>query len=427
MSAAPIIPVPLDRRRNALYLVIVGSLLTGFITGRGVFFNVAYVFIGLMFFSFVWARTGATWLTLTRRARPRRAQLGRYLEEQFTLRNSGPLPKLWIELHDQSDLPGHRASHVVAGLRRSSSWTVRTLCLQRGVFRLGPVRLMTGDPFGLYESQRQIDATTSLIVYPAIVNLPTFDLPPGVLPGGDAVRRRTHQITTNAAGVREYVPGDSFNRIHWRSTARRDRLMVKEFELDPLADVWIMLDAERRVQAGHFSPEQYLNEIMPWEGHSRFSLPPTTEEYCVTITASLAQHFLRRDRAIGMVAHGQRHQVIQVDRGQRQLLKILENLALLRARGTMTLEQLLVLEGDQLARGTTLIVVTPSVRDTWVQAAARLRRRGVNVVGVSVDAGSFGGQAGADRITALLAVNGIPWRIVRRDDDLALALANTRL
>jgi uncharacterized protein (DUF58 family) len=42
--------------------------------------------------------------------------------------------------------------------------------------------------------------------------------------------------------VRDYEPGDSFSRIHWRSTARRDRLVVKEFELDPLADIWIVPD-----------------------------------------------------------------------------------------------------------------------------------------------------------------------------------------
>lgn len=105
------------------------------------------------------------------------------------------------------------------------------------------------------------------------------------------------------------------------------------------------------------------------------------------------------------------------------MLKILETLALLRARGSMALEQLLVLEGDQMARGTTLIVVTPSLRDAWVASAARLRRRGVNVVGVLVDSIGFGGQPGAERVMALLAASGVPLRVVRRDDDLASALA----
>ena len=84
-----------------------------------------------------------------------------------------------------------------------------------------------------------------IIVYPPTVPIHRFATPIGTLSGGEAVRRRAHFVTTNAAGVRDYQPGDSFNRIHWRSSARKDRLLVKEFELDPLADVWIFLDLSR--------------------------------------------------------------------------------------------------------------------------------------------------------------------------------------
>ena len=79
------------------------------------------------------------------------------------------------------------------------------------------------------------------MVYPPTYPLPGFSPPVGQVSGGDALRRRTHYVTTNVAGVRDYVPGDSFNRIHWPSTARTNRLIVKEFELDPLSDVWLML------------------------------------------------------------------------------------------------------------------------------------------------------------------------------------------
>lgn len=418
----------LDPRRNALYIVILGSFVAGLITGRDLFFNVAYFFAGLMIFALIWARSGTFQIRLSRQPYPRRAQVGRYLEEHFTLTNTGPLPKLWLELYDASELPGHDTSRVLTGVRNEMAWSVQTLCIQRGVFQLGPMRLVTGDPFGLYQVERKLDATAQVVVFPAMVTLPTFELALGPLSGGDAVRRRTHYATTNAAGVRDYAPGDSFSRIHWKSTARRNRLMVKEFELDPLADVWLMLDAERHVQAGHFAVDEFLTEaetLVPDE--RRVFLPPTTEEYGVTIAASLARYFLTRERGVGFVTHGQHHEVIQVDRGERQLLKILESLAVLQARGRMPLEQLLVLEGDQLPRGATLIIITPSVRDSWVTAAVRLRSRGVNVVGITLDAGSFGGPSGADRIYALLAASNTPRRIVRRGDDFAFALGGTSL
>jgi uncharacterized protein (DUF58 family) len=419
----------MDRRRATVYLIILISLLAGLITGRSFFFSVAYAFIALLAFSFLWAWSGVNWLRLTRQTRARRAQVGRHLEEFFSISNRSFLPKLWLEVYDQSNLPGHRASHIVSNLPayRETSWGVRTLCVCRGDFVLGPLRVVAGDPFGLFHAERRISATSRLVVYPPTFDLFDFALPVGPLPGGDALRRRTHYITTNASGVRDYVPGDSFNRIHWRSTARRNHLIVKEFELDPLADIWIMLDAERTVQAGEYNPLDFEANKALWEDKARFSIPPTTEEYAVAVAASLARYFLYKDRAVGFFAQGQRREMIQVDRGPRQLTKILETLALIRAQGAVPLEQLLILEGDQLGRGATLVVITPSTREGWVTAAHRLSRRGVRVIAVLVDPEGFGGRPGIKQVAVRLGMMNIPAYIVGKNDNPQIALSHPRV
>jgi uncharacterized protein (DUF58 family) len=416
----------MNQRRNAIYLVVAVSLLAGLITGRTFFFNVAYAFVGLLVFAFLWAWSGVNWLRLARQTRARRAQVGRYMEERFTVRNTAVLPKLWLEIYDESDLPGHRASHVVSnvGPRAGASWLVRTLCLRRGEFQLGPLRVLAGDPFGLFEVERKISATSRLVVYPTTIELHDFALPIGLLPGGDALRRRTHHITTNAAGVREYVPGDSFSRIHWRSSARLERLIVKEFELDPLADIWLIMDAERTVHIGEYEPEEAEAGKMPWETEGDFSIPPTTEEYAVAVTASLARYFLQKDRAVGFATYAQRHEVMQVDRGPRQMTKILETLALIRARGPMPLEQLLALQGSQMARGTTVIIVTPSLREKWVMATYHLLQRGLRAITVLVDPQGFGGRPGIEALAVRLETMGVPAYIVHKDDDLQLVLSH---
>ncbi len=412
----------MERRRNAVYIIITLSLLAGLATGRSFFFNIAYAFGGLLIFSLLWAWSGVNWLRLSRQTRARRAQVGRYLEERFTVQNTGILPKLWLEFYDQSTLPGHHAGHVVSSLRPRGAdwWLARTLCLQRGEYRLGPIQVVTGDPFGFFHIERTISATSRLIVYPPVIPITEFALPIGVLPGGDALRRRTHYITANASGVRDYAPGDSFNRIHWRSTARKNRLIVKEFELDPLADIWIMLDAERAAHGGSYrlSPidEKEIQQQRLW-------IPPSTEEYAVAIAASLAVHFLRKERSVGFVAHGQRREMIQVDRGGRQLTKILETLAVVRAEGTVPLDHLLTLESDQLVRGATVIVITPSTREDWVAAAHRLVRRGVRVIAVLLDGRSFGGRPGIEQTAMQLAMIRVPSYIIHKDDDLSVSLS----
>ena len=414
------------RRLRVMVLLFVFSLGSGLFTGRSLFYHMAYLFAALILLAFLWAWTGISWVHLRRQTRARRAQVGRPLEERFSVRNSSPLPKLWLEVRDQSDLPGHQASQVVNSLppRQERAWTIRTVCHDRGRYTLGPITLYSGDPLGFFQLRRRLTPTSNIVVYPATVDISSFPLPMGMLPGGDALRRRTHYITTNASGVRDYVPGDSFNRIHWRSTARRDRLIVKEFELDPLSEVWLFLDMHESVHARLPSEEGPEPEDRPfWVRPREFRLPPSTEEYAVVATASLAQFFLRRDRALGLVSYGQRREVIQADRGERQLTKVLETLAVLRAQGQVPLRELIRAEAQQLARGTSVIIVTPSSELGWVVAARQMERAGLRLVAVIVDAGTFGGKDEGRPLAAQMVATGTTTYLVKNNEPVYQALS----
>src|SRR5690606_29962727 len=120
---------------------------------------------------------------------------------------------------DFSELPGHRASRVISSLpgHRARGWAIKSIARKRGRYRLGPMRLISGDPFGLFRLSHFLPQTSSVVIYPATYPIPQFAPPVGQLLGGESLRRRTHHVTPNVSGVREYAPGDSFNRIHWPS------------------------------------------------------------------------------------------------------------------------------------------------------------------------------------------------------------------
>ncbi len=414
----------MQNRRNAVYTLLILTLLTGLLTGRAFFFNLAYLFLGLLVISFVWSWLSVRWISITRRTRARRAQVGRNLDEAFEVRNHFLLPKLWLEVRDHSDLPGHRASHVVPplGIRGRYRWHVKTPCLARGEFRLGPLTLISGDPFGLFLTPRRLAATSSVVVYPATVELSYFELPVGTLSGGEARRRRSHYVTTNAAGVRDYAPGDSFNRIHWRSTARKDRLVVKEFEIDPLVDIWLFMDFSATSLVEHPSVQR-VNHIGPVISTGP-GIPNSTEEYGVVAAASLARYFIEKlERAVGFVAYTPYREVYQPERGNRQLSRILQTLAVARSLSDYSLAQMLTLETPYLTRGTTLVIVTSSLDSAWVQEAQILMRRGIRPVCVLIDPFSFSGSKPSDEIRALLRLAKIPTMVISMGDDLSAALA----
>jgi len=412
-------------RRIIVFILFLACLIGALVTGRDLFYNLVYLWIAVIIIAGVWTWTAINRIRISRHTRALRAQVGRPLEERLGVRNTSSIPKLWLEVRDHSDLPGHEASLVVDSLApgRERVWVVRSMCRERGRFRLGPLSLTTGDPFGLFQVTRQVPQTTHIVVYPMTFDLPDFTLPLGPMPGGDALRRRTHYVTANAAGVRDYAPGDSFNRIHWRSTARRDRLIVKEFELDPLSDIWLFLDGNEAVQAGQDNRTSPESTAPLWVGsRATVNLPASTEEYSVSVAATLAQYFVRHDRTIGLLTYGREREVVQPDRGERQLTKMMETLAVFRATGRVHLADALSIESQQLPRWSTLIIITSASDTEWVLAAQSLRRHGLRVVAVVVDAASFGGYTQAGVLEALLSA-GIPAFRIKSGDNLVSALS----
>jgi uncharacterized protein (DUF58 family) len=415
--------VPVARR--VVFILFIFSLLAGAITGGNIFYRLSYLWIFLFLGGWLWARISLQGVYIKRSARSLRAQVGQIFEERFDVQNNNRLPRLWLEIRDESDLPGSRGSRVLTLIRgrEGRSYLVRTRLVQRGVFTLGPTAMTSGDIFGLFLKNNSTPSLESLLVFPTMVNILNFPNPPGLLPGGEALRRRTTQITPNAAGVREYAPGDALNRIHWLSTARRDKMMVKEFELDPLADVWIFLDAERSVQAALPHPPTSAQVDDFWRGFVSIPLAPTTEEYGVSAAASLARYFLRKSRAVGFVSAGQQLALLPPDRGGRQLGKILEALALLKAEGEMPLRGLVETQARHLPRGSTAILITPSVRNDTVLVADYLSRRGLRPVAVFLDAATFGGEPGTAALIEQIRILGISTRRIANGDDLGQSLS----
>jgi len=412
--------------QRVVLLLLVASLLAGVITGAVFYYRLAYLWIFLYIGSWIMSRLALHGVQFKRTARSIRSQVGQIFEERFEIHNSSRLPRLWLEVRDESSLPGSRGSQVLSliGRLESRSYLVRTRLMERGIFPLGQTTIASGDLFGLFPISQSFPAQESLLVYPMMVDVPNFPSPQGWLSGGEALRRRTHQITANAAGVREYASGDPLNRIHWLSTARRNRLIVKEFELDPLAEVWIFVDACRYVHAALPRPAISLDERDMWRPSVKIPLPPDSEEYAVSIAASLARYYLQNGRVVGLVSAGRSYQVLPAERGGRQLGKVLEALALLRAEGRLPVQGLVEAEVKNLPRGSTVVLVTPASGDEVVLTVELLSRRGMRPVVVLLEASSFGGKAGTSKVAENLSVLRVPVCRVANGDDLSGALAS---
>jgi uncharacterized protein (DUF58 family) len=389
-------------RSVAALLALAGLLyVLGAAQGWALLHTLAHALVLTVVLSWVWSWAAVRELYSRPRPRTVRAQVGRHLEERLELENLSWLPKPWLELIDGGDYPDHNLSQVLTlGPLERRARPYRALCRQRGAFQLGPLSVASGDPLGLFRRERLLAPACNLLVLPATVDLPRFGRLPGELSGGALRGERVQFATANVSSVREYQPGDAVKHVHWPTTARTGKLMVKEFERDPLADLTLLLDLDRLVQTGHGAD--------------------STEEVVVTVAASLARHFLLTERAVRLLTQGNE---LPLDRGAQHLLRSLEFLALVRARRTESIEELLVANATRFGRRDSLVIITPSTEASWVETCRHLRQRGVSTSIVLVQASDFGPAPGIDSLLAAAGGAGLTTYLVERTASLAAGLA----
>ncbi|MCL5256446.1 MAG: DUF58 domain-containing protein [Chloroflexi bacterium] len=401
-----------------LILLIIVVYIVANYTRLGFLYQLSYALCAILVISFIWAYLSSRSIQVTRRADGRHAQAGEKFRDNFSVVNSSILPKPLLEIRDFSNLPGHAASLVVRlGSRQSKRWHTETTCRHRGRYTIGPMTLAMGDPFGLFRLAKRIDWTSEVLVYPPILELPGFSIPSGELPGGDLTEHDTQHVTPNAAGVREYAPGDSYNRISWRATARFQRLMVKEFELDPLADTWLILDMDSRAHSA------ISNEGMsPASSLQAVELEPSSEEYGVAVASSLASMLIGRNHPVGLMSWAQHHEILPPDRGRRQLTKLLETLAIIRAGGKTPLGEMLAAEALRFGRNTSLVIITGSSDQQWLAALQHCLLRGARATAVILDLTTFGGWSDTSALIDALSALGVPTYRIAKGDMLDQAL-----
>ena len=354
-------------RRFQLIVIAAILLIAAFSTELEFLFYLVYLSILVVGGSYILTRLGLADLEAGYAVNQLTGHVGDKLQITYTLRNTSRLPKPWLEIHNPTTLPGGLPGRAISlGSRAERSWLVRAPLTRRGHFRVEPLQIRTGDPFGFFEASASVGQGVAVVVYPRIEALPLWRLPAASIEGSHSAPERTLQTSPLATAVRPYAPGDSFNRIHWKSTARHGEIQVKEFELEQTADAWIFLDLERAVQGGRGEE--------------------SSVEIAVRAAASIAAKALLENRAVGMTVNGHRQAILPADRGARQHLKIMQLLAAVEGDGTTPLAESLVAAAGRLRRGMTAIVITSSTDRGWVRPIAALRTRGIGSVVVTIDA-----------------------------------------
>lgn len=322
-----------------------------------------YSGVALLILAWVWSRSSLVGVGFERTLEADRVFAGDSVRERFLVRNHSWLPKTWLIFRDDSTVPGYHPSRSVrVGSRSDASWSGELHAEHRGRYRIGPVTLESGDPFGLFETRRRIEQSHELTVYPRIVDLPRRDTIGGDLSGASKHLPGRSVSSPIIRGVRQYVPGDPRNHIAWSASARHGSLLVKQFDPDPISDEWIFLD---------------LNT----DAHRQSK---ASTEHAVSLAASFALEWLGTGRDVGLLVNRHIPAIVEADAGDRQRLRILETLAVVEPFGDVDPARLIARFASKFSRATGLIVISTGDGTGFIRPLVHLSRLGVPLAVIAV-------------------------------------------
>ena len=146
--------------RRLQLIVIAGILLVAaFSTGLEFLFYLVYLAIIVIGGSYVVTRLGLSDLEAGYAVSQLNGHVGDRIRVTYTLRNTSRIPKPWLEVHNPTTLPGGLPGRAIPlGPRAERSWLVRVPLVRRGHFRIEPLQIRTGDPFGFFEASAAVMA-----------------------------------------------------------------------------------------------------------------------------------------------------------------------------------------------------------------------------------------------------------------------------
>jgi uncharacterized protein (DUF58 family) len=348
---------------------------------------VALLLLTIVPIAWLWNKLAFRGLDYERRFSERRAFPGETLELNLWVSNWKLLPVGWLQIEDQFplDLPllgeellaspllsfGYLATAFSLRWYQRVSRRYRLHCPRRGFYRFGPAHLKSGDLFGLFSQEGWQKEHDWLIVYPKVVPLAELGLLSKEPFGETKARQRIFEDPMRTIGVRDHQPEDSFKHIHWKATARQQRLQAKVYEPTTSFNLIICLNVAS-------FPKH-------WQGTD-----PVLLERAISVAASIANYGAEQRYTVGVIANGSvphwDQPILEVlpSRDPRQLARILEALAAVSGLATSSIEDLLMKESPKLPWGATLVVVTAIVSEELVTTLLRLRDVGRRLVLVSL-------------------------------------------
>ena len=236
------------------------------------------------------------------------------------------------------------------------------LLSERGKYSLGPAKISTTFPFGLIEAELQLDNRQTLYAAPAIGKLvPHWEKQAAAMATGeDAVKRKRGAIEDEFFALRKWRSGDSRRNIHWRTTAKMQQPMVRQFDEPSNRDLAIVIDLfQQGRQTG-----ATLNEEDQSLADQQSQLGETILSFASTIAVEPQIDF---DGQISIAVCGHRKDVFRNLQRRNYNANLMRSLAMAQCSDDPDLYSAITEVGQSVSLGTPIFIVSTRAKPLWIE------------------------------------------------------------
>ncbi|WP_175495445.1 DUF58 domain-containing protein [Gracilibacillus orientalis] len=282
------------------------------------------------------------------------------LEEEFpeTLQYEDIGKKKYQYLSDQQSY--NRKRHVkkviYPGFQKDFTIHYRIEHLPRGKHHLSNIHLRIGDPFGFVDCKHRFYVAKDFFVYPAIQELKWKQQSMSLEEGSTSSHVHDEKLTNVVSGVREYIPGDRFSWIDWKTTARKNTVMTKEFEQEKDSKIVVILDV-----GGLQQPQ------------------PLVFEAVVEWTASVLQSLRKKDQSTSFYTFGKSERFFSNQQLQFQFPAVQNYLSTVKQEQVSLAERMAV-PMKELSRGSVILFVIHHLDELVVERLSNWKKQDYTIV-----------------------------------------------
>lgn len=374
------------RRWIFLFIIIVSNLFIALRTSIGFFYLFFWFLATLVSLSLVWVAVEyfVIKLSIDRNATVKLEE-DDFLEIETVIRNRSFLPVFNFVLEDYVACAseGERKQRFLLeyiGPRQTVTLRYRCQCPLRGRYEIGPFSMHFFDPWAIFFLKKMVFAYSELYVYPRTFNIPKFPpLTKGTAPWFGIETSRVSGDEHEFYGIREYKAGDPIRKIHWLSSARKNKLIVKQFQHQVFFRATIIFNLNKDNNYG--------------EGKE------SVAEYIIKIAASVAKYFIDRDVSVEVIAHIGETAHIPFNKGPEHLEDIFRLLTIARPESRVSMDELFQEFAPYIPNDSSLIAIMPNEDWEFLPAMLSLKVRNVSLVPLIVNCASFLGPGEIDKGT----------------------------